>query len=699
MPSIRTLIGIGSTLTFLWGTGTIAFATPIEHRWSDAAKESVGTAFGQKSSKVWFTLAHGILTETYFPTIDRAQIGDSQILIGFPNGRFLEEKRDFSHQITHPPGVPRPILKAHGEGDWGHAEFTKEVLTDPNQNALRIRYRILDLPKGATVYFLHKPTADNDGAHDFGQVLTPAAARSHGRSQSNTFIFAWDKELQNPVYQAITANVPIRRASVGVVGETDGWQDLSRYGKMVNQISSNGPANIAVMAELEPASEFEIVVGFGFSGDEAATAIASTLRTPFPGVAAAFDNGWQNYAATLFKAAWLRGYTPLIQSELVWNGIVMKVHEDKLNPGAIIAGLSIPDLPNGRGASDGRWTGGYHLIWPRDLYKTAIGLLRLGDAATAYDSFRFMMRMEHNGRMNQNSWTSGAASWNASQMDEEAFPVLLASELVRAGIKLDEQEKAFLDRRINRVRASAGFSEQERWEEVSGYSPNTIAVMAAALSRIGDQAGATQMLSTALSKTVTHNGPYSPTPYFLRIAQNGQPDNGQSIQIGNGGPSIPENSVVDGGFLEWTRWFPKPEAYFGSLGSQLSSVLASTLRVYDDPRNGVVQYAGNMPLYKRYTFDAYGVRHQGGPWPILSMERALPDLATNPDAALRYYGVARRLWGPGDLCPEQVGADLKPMPFAATPLVWCHAEMVELLYSAAVQKKAPHGINQRNMLH
>jgi hypothetical protein len=41
-----------------------------EPRWTGAAKDGVGTAHSM-GGRVWFTIGQGILTEVYYPTIDR----------------------------------------------------------------------------------------------------------------------------------------------------------------------------------------------------------------------------------------------------------------------------------------------------------------------------------------------------------------------------------------------------------------------------------------------------------------------------------------------------------------------------------------------------------------------------------------------------------------------------------------------------
>jgi glucoamylase len=54
-------------------------------------------------------------------------------------------------------------------------------------------------------------------------------------------------------------------------------------------------------------------------------------------------------------------------------------HEDKTFRGAIVASMSIPW---GETKGDDE-LGGYHLVWPRDLVQSAIGLLASGQTETA----------------------------------------------------------------------------------------------------------------------------------------------------------------------------------------------------------------------------------------------------------------------------------------------------------------------------
>jgi len=64
----------------------------IPPRWTSSAKSGVGTALGP-SSRVWFTLSHGILNEIYFPRVDMACTRDLGLIITDGRFYFSEEKR------------------------------------------------------------------------------------------------------------------------------------------------------------------------------------------------------------------------------------------------------------------------------------------------------------------------------------------------------------------------------------------------------------------------------------------------------------------------------------------------------------------------------------------------------------------------------------------------------------------------------
>src|SRR5437762_11940840 len=109
--------------------------------------------------------------------------------------------------------------------------------------------------------------------------------------------------------------------------------------------------------------------------------------------------------------------------------LILLAHEDKIYPGALVASMSIP-WGETKGDAD---LGGYHLVWTRDMVKSASALLASGQTGTPLRSLIWLACMQRSdGSMPQNSWINGDAYWLGKQLDEVAAPVLLAWRLQEA---------------------------------------------------------------------------------------------------------------------------------------------------------------------------------------------------------------------------------------------------------------------------
>ena len=108
---------------------------------------------------------------------------------------------------------------------------------------------------------------------------------------------------------------------------------------------------------------------------------------------------------------------------------------------------------------------------------------------------------------------------------------------------------------------------QERWEETGGYSNSTLPAMIAGLvtasdiaRRRGDTARAALWLGVAdawqrsMEKWLfTTQGPYGDGRYYIRIDDDGDPNDGSERDFGNAAGVHREDEVVDAGFLELVR--------------------------------------------------------------------------------------------------------------------------------------------------
>jgi glucoamylase len=168
----------------------------------------------------------------------------------------------------------------------------------------------------------------------------------------------------------------------------------------------------------------------------------------------------------------------------------------------------------------------------------AAALDAIGDRAGANRllDYVFNVQQKLDGSFPQNSWVDGTPIGNGLQMDQVAWPLVLAYQLKR------HDRNSWL----KHIKPAADFilnhgprTDQDRWEEKSGYSPAAIAAQIAGLvcaSEIatlnGDKATARKYLDTAdawahnVDKwTVTKEGNY------IRITQNDNPNDGAKMEI------------------------------------------------------------------------------------------------------------------------------------------------------------------------
>lgn len=677
-----------------------AFGRPgIPPRWTSSSKEGVGTAYNT-ASRVWFTISHGILNEVYYPTIDRPQIRDLQFLISDGQSFFHEEKRDLDHEIDRieRDALGYRIVSADRQGRY---RIIKEIISDPHAPCVLIHARIEARPEWLgrlQVYALLAPHLEVGG---WGN-----SARRH-RSVGKYILVAW----KNRTCLALGANLGFARTSCGYVGASDGWQDLHDNFQMDWEFERAEDGNIAVIGQIDLGEKKEFVLGLSF-GDglhATVTTLAQALSIPFAEHRAKYIEQWHRVCCDI----------PELDHYSCDGGRLYRIshnlllaHEDKTFAGALIASASIP-WGDAKGDED---LGGYHLVWTRDLVQSATGLLACGDKVTPRRALIYLACSQRpDGGFPQNFWIDGTPYWSGIQLDEVAFPIMLAWRLWKIDA-LDEFDPYPM------VAAAAAYlirqgpaTQQERWEENSGYSPSTLAATIAALICAADFARSRGQEQTALFLeeyadfleshverwTVTTEGSLVPgiTRHYIRIhptdVNDASPDedpNRGILPIRNRPPGtpwqFPAKEIVDAGFLELVRYgIRKPG----------DSLIEDSLRVVDAVLKIDTPFG---PCWRRYNHDGYGTRPDGGPfegwgkgraWPLLTGERAHYELAAGRDVRL-YIRAMEGFASRGGMLPEQVwdeadrpelGLYLGRPAGSAMPLMWAHSEYIKLLRSAA----------------
>jgi glucoamylase len=659
--------------------------------WTPADKDGFGTS-ASTASRVWYTLSHGELTEVYSPDLGTPSVRDLQFVVS--DGRtFAERETDATtHRVEL---VDRRSLtyRQVNTAKSGAYRITKTYVTDPGRSTLLVKVRFRSFTRRALqLYALYDPSLSNDGDDDSGSTAGATLVASDAANAS-----------------ALSASPGFVQTTNGYLGTSDGWQDLRTDFRLDSSYASAPQGNVVQTAKTSLTGRrgsrtLTLALGFGSKPAAARGAAQASLSAGFERTFLAYAAGWRGYLRGLkpepLSAA---PYGPLYDASVM----TLAAHEDKTYRGAYVASPSMPwawglltiDKP-----SDA-----YHLVWSRDLYQIATGLLAAGDRAGAERalSYLFERQQKSDGSFPQNSTVDGKPRWTNLQLDEVAFPIVLAWQLGR-------NDAATYTRHVKPaadfIVAKGPSSPQERWENQSGWSPATIASEIAGLicaadiaRRNGDAASAAGYEATAdawqrnvESWTATTTGPYSPKPYYLRLTKDAKPDAPTTYSIGDGGPSaIDQRKVVDPSYLELVR-----------LGVKRADdpTIRNSLAV-TDAQLGV--QTPNGTFWHRFSFDGYGETLHGGPWdtsdpdtfrtigrawPLFAGERGEYELLAGGPARSRLAAMAGAA-NDGLEIPEQVWDQNPPSgrpgfprgegTFSATPLAWSHAQFVRLAWSIA----------------
>jgi len=673
-----------------------AFGAPgMEPRWTSSKKDSVVTAYSA-ASRIWFTSSHGTLNEIYYPTIDKPQTRDMELLFTDEETFFHEEKRDFEYDF-HYIDPDAPAVRVVGNDPTGRYTVTKEFITDPHHPVVLMHVKIEGdeavLAK-LKCYALLAPHLDGGGAGNSARAVDIAGHRS---------VLAW----KNGIALAFGASCGFSRTSCGYVGSSDGYQDLCQHQRMTWNFGQALDGNIAVMGEVKIGTtrEFTIAIALGRGHHSAVSGMMQSLSTPYELHRRRFIEQWHRPKSpeSLARASADGGRLMRISHNVILS------HEDKIYPGAFIASASIP-WGNAKSDDD---LGGYHLVWTRDMIQSASALLACGHTETALRALVYLACTQHpDGGFAQNFWIDGTPYWSGIQLDEVAFPVILAWRLWKLDALGGFYILPFVTRAASFLVRYAPVTQQERWEENAGYSPSTLAVVISALICAADIVRATfPDLATFLGDyadwieahldewTTTKAGVLLPgVPYhYMRIRPpaEGEPFHNPEIppgwiHINNREPGeradFEAREVIDMGFLELVRY---------GVRRADDPLIIDSLKVVDAHLKINTPYG---PCWRRYNHDGYGQRKDGGPyigygqgraWPLLTGERAHYELAAGKDVKPLIDAI-EQFSSVGGMLPEQVWdyADLPSEGLyfgksagSAQPLCWAHAEYLKLLRS------------------
>ncbi|KAA1156009.1 glycoside hydrolase family 15 protein [Pseudoalteromonas fuliginea] len=747
--------------------------------WSYAGKTGIGTSYEQYQnghytsdaptgvvSKVWFSIAKGMITETMFGLIHQAQIKDMQFVVTGKDFTVSEaDDLDVTIDYLYKDEQGRPLSLAYkivSKDKQGRFTLEKHVFTDPDGQSLFVRSVFNTDLKDVKAYVVVNPYIDNNGLDDFAKTTEQG-------------LVAW----QGDNYLTLQANTEFGAKTVGFTGVSDGLDELKKSQALNTSYSNTGEqsGNVSLLAELgniESNTTFDLVLSFAHNEQQSAEQGAQTLAKGYQSVLDNYNGkgtafGWQDYLQSLTPINKMTGQTADNGKLLYTSAMVLKAQEDKTHAGALIASLS---NPWGETVSAKTGSTGYKAVWVRDFYQVAMAFMALGDTATAKIAFEYLEKVQVNSKTPGNNgdtgWflqkthVDGELEWVGVQLDQTAMPIMLAWKLHQANVLSDAELKDWYARMLkpaadflvegglakilwNDTQITPPATQQERWEEQSGYSPSTTAAIVAGLvtasdiaALSGDDKNAQRYLATAKkynndieSQMFTTEGNLkgenSDGEYFIRIGQDTDAKSDTKINANNGREGFNKKQILDGGFLELVR--------YGVRGANDESIV-KTLPEYDDETledNLQVKYSfsfddgsGTFTGYRRYGNDGYGEDEvtgtnyaeggsntpgqRGRVWPFFTGERGHYEIAAaNANNALddakqaqiknSYVKGLEQFANEGMMLPEQVwdgvgvnkaGYTLGEGTNSATPLAWTHAEYIKLVRSLSDKQVWDH---------
>jgi glucoamylase len=693
---ISTLSILGCTALFGQATNLFAPGSPgRDAHWPSAAKNGFGTA-NTLASKVWFTLNDGMLTEVYYPRLDVPNVQTLQFIFVDADGQHVEtEAEDTTHRmvVLDPAALTFRQINSARSGAY---TITKTYVTDPERSSILIDVNLRWNKTGpcrCAFYLYYDPSLNNSGMHDSAWVDGQWLIASDG-----------DKTSALTVSDAM-----LSEETNGYSGTSDGLTQLRSSGRIIpyrravkGNVVQTARLNFQLpLGMVHQAERFTVVLGFGRNAKEAVNNGQASVRKEFQSARVEYEAGWHSYLKTLARVE------SKYERQFNMSALTLKALEDKTYRGAMIAS---PSIPWGGGPNANEPTiSGYHAVWARDLYQVATAFLAMGDRAAADRALNYLFNVQQksDGSFPQNSWVDGRPIGGGLQMDQVALPLVLAYQLRRTDRKtwLNHIKPA-----ADLILRKGPYTQQERWEEKSGYSPSTIAAEIAGLvcaarvaSRNNDEVSARKYLAKAdewaravKHWTATSTGSHGKGTYFLRVTENDDPNDGARIEINSGGGTYDERQIVDAGFLELVR--------LGILPARDPVVLRS-LGIVDNLIKVETPFGAG---WYRYNHDAYGERPDGANydgrtgvgrlWTLLTGERGQYEVALGDlPAARKRLDTMMGFANDGGMIPEQVW-DQSDTPGAefhfgkgtgsATPLAWSMAQFIRL----AINVKQRHNV-------
>src|SRR6478735_703469 len=242
-----------------------------------ARKDCLGTA-RNSTSKVWFTVANGVLSDVYYPTIDNTNNETLQFVVTDGSTFTDLQTRDMTYQVSalDDSGMSCRVTSTDKGGLY---TLTTDYFTDPQRASVVIRTRLKASKRNAQyqLYARFDGTINGNGGGganggaDNAVIDTSTGTPVPVSIDTVTTTNAANRDYATPVFAALRANRPFLAASSGFAGTaSDGLSQLDADHRLATTFANATHGNVVQTAQLDVQGGRSATLALGFGSTQAA---------------------------------------------------------------------------------------------------------------------------------------------------------------------------------------------------------------------------------------------------------------------------------------------------------------------------------------------------------------------------------------------------------------------------------------------
>jgi len=276
---------------------TVAPGAPGAPSYFDLArKDCLGTAAG-RGSKVWYTVADGVLSDVYEPTIDNTDVSTLQYVVT-DGATFTDlQARDTTYTVAaDPTGMACTVTSTQAKHGY---RLVTTYIADPASDTILMNTRLQALPgSGANLARLRLYARLDAHVNGNGGGGTDNAGANSGVVDpsgvpvvfsTNTVTNAANRDYAVPTYMAL-AGTSAQAASVGYAGTaSDGLTQLDAT-RTLTPYNSAPDGHVVATEDVTPGRGHEVTLALGFGRTQAqsVSVAEASLAHPFGLTAASY---------------------------------------------------------------------------------------------------------------------------------------------------------------------------------------------------------------------------------------------------------------------------------------------------------------------------------------------------------------------------------------------------------------------------